>query len=153
MLHLRWQGGACEDIPVSLPPRFCDQLRYSKEIVDKVRNLAMTLSDHQIVENLNHEGVLSATGKPFNASKVRWIRFKHDIPAPELKRADEVTVKEAAQKFGVSIGVVYYWIERSVVQTRRIDRGFPYWIKLDAHKEKELFEWVCNSPRIVVKSV
>ena len=153
MLHLRWQGGACEDIPLRLPPRFCDQLRYPKEIVDKIRNLAMTLSDHQIVEKLNKEGVLSATGKPFNASKVKWIRFKHDITAPELKQADEITVKEVAKKFGVSIWVVYYWIERGVVQARRIDRGSPYWIKLDAGKEKELFEWVCNSSRIVVKSV
>ena len=61
--------------------------------------------------------------------------------------------KEAAQKFGVSIWVVYYWIERGVVQARRINRGSPYWIKLEAGKEKELFEWVCNSSRIVVKSV
>ena len=153
MLHLRWQGGACEDIPLSLPPRFSDRLRYPKEVVDKIKNLALTLSDYQIAEKLNQEDVLSATGKPFNTSKVRWIRYKHDIPAPELKQADEITVKEAAKKFGVSIGVVYYWIERGVVQARRIDRGSPYWIKLDAGKEKELFGWVCNSSRIVVKSV
>ena len=153
MLHLRWQGGACEDIPLRLPPRFCDQRRYPKEIVDRIRNLATTHSDHQIVETLNQEGVLSAAGKPFNASKVRWIRFKHDIPAPKLKQADEITVKEAGQKLGVSKWVVYYWIERGVVQARRLHRGSPYWIKLDADKEKELFEWVCNSPRIVAKSV
>jgi len=153
MLHLRWQGGACEDISLTLPPRFSDQLRYPKETVDKIRGLALTLSDYQIVEKLNQEGLLSATGKPFNTSKVKWIRFKHNIPAPELKQADEITVKEAAKKFGVSIGVVYYWIERGVVQARRIHRGSPYWIKLDASKEKELSEWVRNSSRIVVKSV
>ncbi len=152
-LHLRWQGGACEDIPLTLPPRYSDQLRYPKETVDKIRDLALTLSDYQIAEKLNQEGVLSATGKPFNTSKVRWIRFKHGIPAPELKQADEITVKEAAKKFGVSIWVVYYWIERDIVHARRINRGSPYWIKLDACKEKELFEWVCNSSRIVVKSV
>lgn len=153
MLHLRWQGGACEDIPLRLPPRISDKLRYPKEIVDKIRNLAPTLSDCQIAKKLNQEGFLSAKGKPFNTSKIRWIRYKHTIPAAELKQPDEITVKEACGKFGVSIWVVYYWIERGIVQARRINRGSPYWIKVDAGKEKELFEWVCNSSKIVVKSV
>jgi DNA invertase Pin-like site-specific DNA recombinase len=153
MLHLRWQGGACEDILLNLPPRFSDQLRYSNETVERVRNLALTLSDYQIAEKLNQEGVLSATGKQFNTSKVKWIRYKYDIAAPELKQADEITVREAAKKFGVSIDVVHYWIKRGVIQARMIHHGSPYWIKLDASKEEELFAWVRNSYRITAKPV
>ena len=44
VLHLRWQGGACEDIPVTLPPSYCDQIRYRKQIVDRVRVLAQELA-------------------------------------------------------------------------------------------------------------
>lgn len=152
MLHLRWQGGACEDIPLTLPPNINDQLRYQKEFVGRIRSLALTLTDDQIAAKLDQEGLLSATGTPFNDSKIKWIRYKHGIPAAKLKQSDEITVKEASKKFGVSIWVVYYWIERGVVQARRINHGSPYWIKIDADKEKELFEWVCNSSKITVKS-
>jgi hypothetical protein len=153
MLHLRWQGGACEDIPLQLPPQISDKLRYPMEMVDKIRNLALTLSDYQIAEKLNQEGFLSTKGKPFNTSKIRWIRYKHAIPAAQLKQPDEITVRQACEKFGVSIWVVYYWIERDMVQARRINRGSPYWIKVDADKEEELLRRIHNSPKIMAKSV
>jgi DNA invertase Pin-like site-specific DNA recombinase len=39
-LHVRWAGGACEDISIELPARMCDRLRYPKELIDEVRRLA-----------------------------------------------------------------------------------------------------------------
>ena len=153
MLHLRWQGGACEDIPLSLPLGINDRLRYPKEFVDKIKNLALTHTDDQIIEKLNQEGVLSAKGTPFNDSKIKWIRFKHGIPNADLKQPDEITVKEATEKFGVSIWVVYYWIERGIVQARRINRGSRYLIKINVDQEKKLSEWVCNSSKIPVKCI
>ena len=79
---------------------------------------------------------------------ISWIRYRHAIPAPNLKRPEELTVKEVAKKFAVSIHVVYYWIDRKVVEARRIYQGMPYWITIDSQKEKELIEWVSNSPKI-----
>ena len=153
MLHLRWQGGACEDIPLSLPLGINDRLRYREGIVDKIRNLALTLTDEQIIAKLNQEGLLSAKGTPFNDSKIKWIRYKHDIPSVELQQPDEITVKEATEKFAVSMWVVYYWIQRNIVQARRINRGSRYLIKIDADKEEELSEWVCNSSKIPIKCI
>ena len=34
------------------------------------------------------------------------------IPAPLLKGPDELTVREVAERFAVSLGVVYYWIDQ-----------------------------------------
>jgi DNA invertase Pin-like site-specific DNA recombinase len=146
--HIRWQGGACEDIPFRLPPRACDQTRYPKEVVDEIRGLAKTLSDDQIVAALNQQGRLSATKKPFTRSMIEWIRLRHKIPAPQLKRPEELTAKEVAAKFGVSPNVVYYWIERSVIDARKINTGAPWWVTIDRCKERELREWVGNSTRI-----
>ena len=56
--------------------------------------------------------------------------------------------KETAEKLGVSPNVVYYWVERGVIIARRINRGSPWWLTMDAHKERELVEWVRNSSRI-----
>ncbi|MBN2561026.1 MAG: recombinase zinc beta ribbon domain-containing protein, partial [Phycisphaerae bacterium] len=146
--HVRWQGGACEDIPLRLPPRACDQVRYPKEIVEKVRDLAKNLPDDRIVATLNREGRLSAKGKPFTTSMVSWIRYRHRIAAPQLKCPEELTVKETAKKFGVSPHVVYYWIDRGVIDARKLNNGSPWWITIDRRKEGELREWVGNSTKI-----
>jgi predicted DNA-binding transcriptional regulator AlpA len=150
VLHLRWQGGACEDVWVALPPPMSDRVRYPAEMVDKVRQLANSLPDNSIAETLNREGILSATGKPFTGSMIRWIRHPHKILGPS-KRMDEFTVNELMEKLGVSRYVVYYWIERRYIPARRINQGSPYWITLDVQKERELLDWVHNSSRIQAK--
>ncbi len=148
MLHLRWYGGACEDIPITLLPSIADQLRYPKEIIEKVKGLAKDLTGAEIARELNRQGILSAKGKPFTASMISWIRYRHAIPAPNHKRPEELTVKDVAKKFAVSIHVVYYWINQKVVKARRLNQGMPYWITIDSQKEKELIEWVSNSSKI-----
>ena len=148
VLHLRWQGGACEDIPVAVPPSYCDQIRYPRQIVDRVRALAQNLPDGQVASQLNKEGLSSAKGARFTRSIVAWIRYTHRIPAPVLRQPGEFTVNQIAEKFGVSLHVVYYWIERKVVSVRRLSRGTRYYISLDPEKERELARWVTGSERI-----
>jgi len=36
-LHVRWQGGACEDIAIQTPPAMADRVRFPAAIVEKVR--------------------------------------------------------------------------------------------------------------------
>jgi DNA invertase Pin-like site-specific DNA recombinase len=147
VLHLRWQGGVGEDIPVSIPPSYCDQIRYPKEVVDRVRVLAHNLPDSRIAAQLNEEGLTSAKGSRFTRSIVAWIRYTHRIPAPVLRLPGELTVDQVAEKFAVSPGVVYYWVQHTIVKARR-PGGAQYYINLDAEKEEELAQWVTHSVRI-----
>lgn len=147
-LHLRWQGGACEDLHVELPGRIADRLRYPSHVVEQIRELATSLTDADIVGKLTEDGQLSATGKPFSVSMVKWLRYKHHIPTPELKRENEQTVQEVAERVGVSCGVVYYWLEHGVITARRTHNGARCWISLEEQKEQELNEWVRKSGRI-----
>lgn len=153
VLHIRWQGGAVEDLSVELPLPAPEAVRYPEPIVSRVRSLAEHMIDAQIVATLNQEGMLSAKGRPFTVSMVQWIRFKHGIPAPSLKRPEELTVGDVAHRFGVNPGVVYYWIERRHLPARRLGAGRPYWITLTEAKEFELRAWVANSSRINQPSV
>jgi DNA invertase Pin-like site-specific DNA recombinase len=148
LLHLRWQGGTCEDLAVELPPNVADRLRYPSPIVEKVRQLAASVGDAEIAAELNQEGLLSAKGKLFTTSIIKWLRYKHGIPTPDLKHKEELTVKEVAHNFGVNSGVVYYWIAHGVLAARRMNRGSPCWITLDPAKQQELSEWVERSSRI-----
>jgi hypothetical protein len=148
VLHLRWQGGACEDIPIDIPPNRADQIRYPTEIVNKVKTLAEDLTDEQIASVFNQQGIKSAKGGPFTFSIIRWIRYKHRISRTTFKRPEELTVKEMAKKFAVCPSVIYYWINRNEITTRRLNQKSPHWISLDAQKEKKLFQWVRDSVRI-----
>jgi len=148
ILHVRWQGGAVQDIPVIVPPNRPDQIRYPHEIVERIRTMARDHTDAQIASTFNQEKIKSAKGATFTPSIIRWIRYKHRILKPNLKRPNELTVSEVAKKFAISRYVVYYWIEHQIVPTRRLNATSPYWITLSPSKERDLSEWVKNSSKI-----
>jgi hypothetical protein len=121
-------------------------------VVDRVRDLAQSLPNAEIAEHLNREGHVSALGKPFTGSMIQWIRYRYQIPRVRLVRPEELTVPQLAERFRVSPNVVYYWIDRGIIQARRLNAGSPYWITLDEADEQKLREWACNSRRIPTTS-
>ena len=148
LVHIRWQGNACTDITVQRPPREADRIRYPGAVVDRVRELARSLTDAEIAEQFRREGSTSAKGKTFSTSIIRELRFTYRIPPPIVRMPEELSVAQVAEHFGVNQGVVYYWIERAHVQARRLNAGSPYWITLNATDEQRLQNWVHNSKRI-----
>ncbi len=148
LVHIRWQGGACSERVVPLPPKVADRLRYPDAIVERVRELAQSLPDAEIADQLNRGGHTSATSKPYSKSIVRWIRWRHQIPPATLKNPEELSVQQIAQKFGITTGVVYYWIKHRIVTARRLNDRTPYWITLKPADEQKLREWVRSSTRI-----
>lgn len=148
-LHIRWQGGALSDVPVTLPPSSADQVRYPAALVEHIRTLAMTLDDQQIVEQLSREGRLSPKGHPFSLAMIRWVRYKHGIPAAPLDEdADALTVDQVAAQLGVSHHVVYYWIEHGIIVARPRRPGRAYRIDLSEEQAQRLRAWVANSHKL-----
>jgi len=147
-VHIRWQGGACTDLSVQLPPKAADRFRYPSAEVDRVRELARRLTKAQIADQLNREGRRTPKGLSFTAKAIHWICWRYGIPPVQLKKTEELTVQQVAEKFGVSIWVVHYWIERNIIQTRRLNERAAYWITLNTEDEQKLRDWVRNSSRI-----
>jgi DNA invertase Pin-like site-specific DNA recombinase len=148
LVHIRWQGGAGTGLSVQLPLNIADRQRYPAALVDRVRELAHSLPDAQIADQLNREGQASATGKPYTTKIIQWVRWRYQIPPATLKRPEELTVPQVAQHFGISNHVVYYWIQHGLIQARQLNRGEPYWITLNATDEQKLRDWVRNSGKI-----
>lgn len=149
LVHIRWQGGACSERVVQLPLNMPDRMRYPQAIVERVRELAQSLPDAEIAAQLNRDGRTSATGKAYSTEIIRWIRWRYQIPPATLKSSQELTVQQVAQHFGVSAGVVYYWIEHGIITTaRQLNDGMPYWITLKPADEQRLRDWAHNSTRI-----
>jgi hypothetical protein len=147
-MHVRWQGGACGDVNVDLPRPRAEAIRYPEPIIARVRDLATIMTDPQIVAELNRCGEKSATGRPHTMHTISWIRWKYKIPAPSLKRPEELTVQELAARLGVQPGPVYYWVKRGMIEGRRINNGSPVWITIDEITLQELRDRVSRSRKM-----
>jgi DNA invertase Pin-like site-specific DNA recombinase len=146
-LQIRWQGGATEVVELQLPANRADVVRYPVAIIDKVRDLAREHNNEQIAALFNRDGLISSTGKPFTAAMISWIRYKHRISGPSHPPGT-LTVNEVCERYGVSMHVVYYWIERGHVSTQQRKPGAPYAIAITDKQDRELREWVATSSRM-----
>ncbi len=79
---------------------------------------------------------------------IQWIQYKHQIAAACLKRPEEMTIKQLAHHFDITTHTVYYWIERNIVQARKIDERGPWWITLDTTQEQSLRHWIHKSANL-----
>ena len=139
-LHIRWKGGKQESLTVPIPLKQPDRVRYPDETIQQVRDLAKNLHDKEIAASLNQRDIKSSSGKPFTVSMIKWLRYKHHIPACPTHRQGELTVKQVAQRYGVSTHVVYYWIETGLLQTQKSHRG-THRIVISDEKHQELNAW------------
>jgi DNA invertase Pin-like site-specific DNA recombinase len=146
-LHIRWQGGASETLDVQQPPSHADVLRYPDAFVARVRDLASTHHDDDIVEILNAEGCTSSTGKPFTRSMIRWVRHKHQIPAPPPPEGT-LNIRQVCDRYGVSQWVVHYWIDIGIVPSQQRKSNAPHAITIADELDRCLREWVTHSSRI-----
>jgi hypothetical protein len=146
-LQIRWQGGTTEVVKVRLPANRSDVTRYPQTVIDRVRDLAREHDDNDIAALFNEENLTSSTGKPFTVAMINWIRFKHRISGPSLPPGT-LSVNDVCKRYGVSMNVVYYWIERGHVSAHQRKPGAPYAITITDTTDRELKAWVATSSRI-----
>jgi DNA invertase Pin-like site-specific DNA recombinase len=146
LLHLQicWQGGATETIEVRQRPNYPEAIRYPDSFVAKIRTLAEQYDDKEIATRLNGERLTSATGKPFTASMINWIRHKHRIFRPSPPDGT-LNVSQVRARYGVSLWVVHYWIEHGIVPATQRKPNAPYAITIDDVVDRRLRKWVANS--------
>ncbi|MBO0757048.1 MAG: recombinase family protein [Bradyrhizobiaceae bacterium] len=147
-LNIRWQGGETETLEINLPPRRQDAVRYPSEVVERIRELAIIHHDDEIVTLLCEEGYLSTTtGKPMTISAVKWLRYKHKIPAPRPSEGT-LNVRQVCEKYGVSLYVVHYWIDREIVSAAQRKPNAPYEITINEDSDQRLRNWIANSAHL-----
>lgn len=146
-LHVRWQGGATETLELRLPPNRAEAVRYPEAFVARIRALAGNHHDDEIVPLLRAEGHQSSTGKPLTLSMIKWLRYKHRIPAPRPAE-DTLNVCQIRERYGVSLWVVHYWIERGIIDAQQRKPNAPYAITIDDTSDRRLREWVANSAHL-----
>lgn len=145
-LGLRWRNNCCEVLHVTkpLPPHMTR--KHTAETVQIIGTLANNLTDSEIAKYFNDSGYRTPEGRLFTRASISWLRYRHRLPGPG---SDGFTVKEVAERFGVSTHVVYYWLCHGLVKGTKLAPGWPWNIVVDEETEKTLSEWVKNSKRII----
>ena len=147
-LHVRWQGGATETLQLQLPQNRADAIRYPDAIVDRIRQLAVDHHDDEIVVLLRSEGYKCSTHeKPITLGAVKWVRYKHRIPAPQPP-VGTLNVRQVRDKYGVSLWVVHYWIERGIVSACQRKPNAPYTVTINNDVDQRLRKWIANSAHL-----
>jgi hypothetical protein len=72
-----------------------------------------------MADPFNQEGQVSAFSKPFTGSMIKWVRYANRLPSQVYTTGgtDCVTTGGA---FPSQPHVVYYWIDRGVIQARAL---------------------------------
>jgi len=147
-LHVRWQGGETETLQLRLPRNRADVIRYPNPFVERVRQLAVDHHDDEVAVIMRSEGYKnSRTGKPITLATIKWLRYKHRIPAPQPP-IGTLNVRQVREKYGVSLWVVHYWIERGIVSARHRKPNAPYVIDIDQETDHRLLEWIASSAHL-----
>jgi Site-specific recombinases, DNA invertase Pin homologs len=145
ILHVRWHGGACSDVTVTRPLPITERWRYPVATVERVRELSRYLTDAQVAQALNAQGLLTPTGKRFTFAIVNQVRHQYAVPTLYLQRPDEITVQQLANQLGVSIDLVYYWIRKGVINARKVKTPGSWLISLSEQQLHDLQERVRTS--------
>jgi DNA invertase Pin-like site-specific DNA recombinase len=147
-LHIRWQGGETETLQVQLPQKRADAIRYPSPFVARIRELAVKHHDDEIVRLLRSEGCISTkTRRPITPATIKWLRYKHRIAAPQPPEGT-LNVRQVRERYGVSLWVVHYWINRGIVSAVQRKPNAPYAITIDNEVDQRLQQWVANSTHL-----
>jgi DNA invertase Pin-like site-specific DNA recombinase len=147
-LHIRWQGGATETLQVQLPQKRADAIRYPSPFVARIRELAAKHHDDEIVTMLRREGCISTkTRRPVTSATVKWLRYKHRIAAPPPPEGT-LNVRQVRERYGVSLWVVHYWINRGILSAVQRKPNAPYAITIDNEVDQRLQQWIANSAHL-----
>ncbi len=144
-MTILWSGGVTTHHEIICPPMGWHCLAPAS-LVERLREFATHLPDHQIAERLNAEAVHTPTGKPWTAGRVASLRKQHAIatacpvePGALAVRGDGlISAREAALRLGVSRSLVHIWVGHGVLTGDQRAVGSDLWVRLSEQETARL---------------
>ena len=147
-VSIRWQTEACTTLSVSRFLRVWDLRRTDPAVVERIRALAVTRTDDQIVAELNRCGFRSGTESEFNLSIVRQLRVAYGIESgcpvhprfcADGRRGDgRYPARAVAELLGRDMSTVAEWCRSGKLDGVQTMRHGPWWISLTPANIAEL---------------
>lgn len=130
-IGIRFRSGKCEKLSLKKELPYGDRRKHTDDTITKIRELAATMDDYEIADQLNQDGLQTPEGKAFTYSGIRWIRYKHGISGPYQRNRSGISVSEAAALLGISTEKIYYGISVGKIPARKQHPGWPWEILID----------------------
>ncbi len=136
-MTILWSGSLTTSHEIVCPPIGWHCLAPAS-LVERLRELASRLPDHQIAELLNSEQVRTPTGKPWTPQRVSSLRKQHAIgtkcpvePGAVSARGDGlISTAEAARRLQISSSLVHVWVGHGVLSGDQRSVGSDLWVRL-----------------------
>jgi DNA invertase Pin-like site-specific DNA recombinase/DNA-binding CsgD family transcriptional regulator len=103
MAHVRFSGGATRSLSLSRPLSAWETRQLAQEAVSEIDRLLDRHTDAEVAQVMNEHGVVSGTGKPFDARRVQVIRRAYGLSTREerLRAQGLLTLEQTALRLGL----------------------------------------------------
>ena len=152
MIH--WSGDRHSELRVKKNATGKHRRCTDVEAIGVIRQMAERFSDEQIAATLNRLGLRTGADNTWNEARVRSAREYQQLPAfdPNHPRKDFVTLREAAQRLGLSLTIVRRLIAEKKLPASSghnvcalADTGGSIGLRGGSDRSGEHQEW-CSSP-------
>ena len=145
VLIIHWEGGRHTELRVSKSLSGRTQRCAGEQAEALVRQMASRWSDHAIASTLNRVGYRTGTGQCWNRSRLRALRSRLELPPfdPQRRQDDMLTIRDAANRLGISAASVQRLIERGILPATQIVARAPWRIEADALDSAPVRQAVC----------
>jgi len=135
VLVIHWAGGRHTELRVKKFETGRSRRCTDPEAIEVLRQMAGKFSDRQIAATMNRLRLRTGVGNAWNEMRVRSARSYYQLPAfhqDDQAKAEEVTVKIAAQRLNVSEWIVRRMIEEKILPARQVIVCAPWQIPVEA---------------------
>lgn len=125
-VKVRFKGGDSVEKYVPIPPAGWKIHQTSTEVIERIREMALTKKDSEIAKELNQQQLHSSTGLSFTRRRVYNLRRDYDIAGPyeHLREHGFLTAEELADRIGVYSWTVKRWGKAGILKSKLYnDRG------------------------------
>jgi len=116
-LQIHWAGGVHTELVVPRNKRGLNSRRADGKVLELVGELVKVCDDRMIAITLNRLGYRTGQGNNWSVSRVGTLRHTHGLAKFE-KRADWLTLEEAAQVLECPLGTVKWRVAEALRQVR-----------------------------------
>ena len=134
VLLIHWAGGRHSEL--RLKKSQIGQHRHCTDVkaIEVILKMAGKFPDEQIAATLNRLRLRTGCDNPWNEKRVYSMRHHHQLPAfdPQGASRSEVTLKEAADRLGLSPPSVRKMIDAKILPASQVVECAPWQIPVDA---------------------
>jgi DNA invertase Pin-like site-specific DNA recombinase len=148
--EIGWQGGAISTVEV---PKY---LFSAPHLFYRITELARSLTDGQIADALNAEGLQTVKGRAWSARRVMDFRLSNGIPSgftvnSQLRLTDNgyLTTAEAAARLEINQTTVQKWYKLGLLQGKHASSQKALWIAWTEEVEQRLGGQASLDPRMI----